>query len=97
MAQEQLFVVVSYDIPDDRRRLKVAKLLLDLGGQRVQRSVFECYVSARVLARMQERLLELHKPEEDSIRFYWLCAECRPRIVYYGQASAIDEPGLMII
>ena len=34
-------IVVSYDIPDDRRRLRLANTLKDF-GIRVQYSVFEC-------------------------------------------------------
>jgi CRISPR-associated protein Cas2 len=92
-----LFVVISYDIPDDKRRLKVAKLLLDYGGQRVQRSVFECYLTPQHLARLHERLQKLHNAEADNIRFYFLCELCRPKVVYLGKAQPIDEPGLRII
>ncbi|MCC6165696.1 MAG: CRISPR-associated endonuclease Cas2 [Caldilineaceae bacterium] len=91
------FVVISYDIPDNKRRLKVAKLLLDYGAERVQRSVFELYVTPQHLERLQARLAKLHKAEEDSIRFYFLCAACRPKVVYWGLAQPIDEPGLLII
>jgi CRISPR/Cas system-associated endoribonuclease Cas2 len=36
-------IVVSYDIPDDRRRLRLAHALKDF-GVRVQYSVFECHL-----------------------------------------------------
>lgn len=91
------FVVISYDVPDNKRRLKVAKLLLDFGAQRVQRSVFELYVTPQHLERLQARLARIHKADEDSIRFYFLCATCRPKVVYMGVAQPIDEPGLLII
>jgi CRISPR-associated protein Cas2 len=92
-----LFVVISYDIPDNQRRLKVAKLLLDYGGERVQRSVFECYLSPQHLERLRGRLEQLHDGEEDSIRFYFLCGACRPKVIFLGLAKPIDEPGLRII
>ena len=93
----EVFVVISYDIPDDKRRLKVAKLLLDYGGQRVQWSVFDCYITSRNLDRLRERLQKVFKAEQDSIRFYRLCDACYPRVVFLGKARPIDEPGLMII
>ena len=34
---------VAYDIPDDTRRIKLASLLKSY-GERVQLSVFECYL-----------------------------------------------------
>jgi len=36
-----MLILVSYDIPNDRRRVKIAKTLEDF-GDRVQYSVFEC-------------------------------------------------------
>jgi len=39
-----MLYVISYDIPDDERRLKVAKILLDF-GRRVQYSVFEAHLA----------------------------------------------------
>ncbi len=92
-----MFVVISYDIVDNRRRLKAARLLLDFGGQRVQRSVFECHITARNLERLQARLTRLIDPEVDSIRIYRLCAACQAQIVFMGVAEPTDEPGLLII
>ncbi len=92
-----MFIVVSYDIADDKRRLKIAKALLDFGGERVQRSVFECYIEPRQFARLQQRLRHHLAQEQDSLRFYILCEACRPRTECWGQAQPIEEPGLRII
>lgn len=92
-----LFVVVSYDIPDNKRRLKVAKTLLDYGGQRVQKSVFECYITARNLERLRQRLERCYDKSQDSIRFYYVCEACKPKGIFLGLAQPIDEPGLLII
>ena len=91
------FIVVSYDIVDDRRRLKIAKTLLDFGGQRVQRSVFECYITPANLEKLRQRLSKLVNESEDSVRFYRLCDDCQNLIERMGQAQPIDEPGLLII
>ena len=48
MAKTTQFVLVCYDIPDDRRRTKVMQTLLDF-GRRVQYSVFECDLKAKDL------------------------------------------------
>ncbi len=91
------FVVVSYDITSSKRRLKVARLLLDYGGERVQYSVFELYITERHLERLRARLQKLVDTEEDSVRFYRLCAACRPKVEYVGRATPIEAPGLRII
>lgn len=97
MARNQLFVVTSYDIPDDKRRLKVAKALLDSGGVRVQRSVFEYHITPRNFERLQARLAGLVDVECDSVRHYLLCDACVPRTIMVGLATLTEEPGLIII
>jgi CRISPR-associated protein Cas2 len=69
-----MFVLVSYDIPDDRRRTRVMKTLKNFGAH-VQYSVFECRVSAKDYRRLREQLGKLINHREDSVRFYVLCQE----------------------
>lgn len=67
-----MFIVVSYDVVDDRRRKRVHDTLKDF-GTRVQYSVFECLLDAPVLDRLVERLVGVVDAGEDSVRFYVLC------------------------
>ena len=92
-----MFIVVSYDVADDKRRLKMAKTLLDFVGERVQRSVFECFIEPRQFDRLQQRLRRWLDGEQDSVRFYILCESCRPRAECWGLAQPSAEPGLRII
>lgn len=92
-----MFILVSYDVPDNKRRLKIANTLLDFGGERVQYSVFECHITQRNLDRLQARLAKLIDKEEDSIRFYPLCESCRPKVLLLGIAKPTEEPGLRIL
>ncbi|MDE0077690.1 MAG: CRISPR-associated endonuclease Cas2 [Caldilineaceae bacterium] len=92
-----MFVLVSYDVADDRRRGKIARALQDFGGERVQYSVFECYLTARNRARLQERLANVIHPDEDSIRIYRLCDQCRGDALLLGCAQPVEEPALRII
>jgi CRISPR-associated protein Cas2 len=91
------FIIISYDIVDDRRRLKVAKTLLDFGGKRVQRSVFEGYITPANLAKLRAKVRALIDEQEDSVRFYRLCDVCLETIEHMGAAQPIEEPGLLII
>jgi CRISPR-associated protein Cas2 len=61
--------VISYDIPDDKRRKKIADLLEGY-GQRVQYSVFECQLSREKYNDFRRRLRKIVKLEEDNVRFY---------------------------
>lgn len=80
---KKMFVVVSYDIVDDKRRNKVAKTLENFGA-RVQYSVFECELDAAALKRLGDRLGRLIAKEEDSVRFYFLCESCLPKAKVMG-------------
>jgi CRISPR-associated protein Cas2 len=91
-----MFTVISYDIPDDRRRLKVAKVL-EGHGDRVQRSVFEAHLTQAQYDKLQQRLRRLLKEDEDNVRFYRLCADCQLLIETIGQVGVTPEPGLLII
>jgi CRISPR-associated protein Cas2 len=75
-ADREVFVVVSYDVPDDRRRLKVMKTLEGY-GQRVQYSVFECWLTGASYGELRQRLGRLINGREDDVRFYELCKGCQ--------------------
>lgn len=65
--------VIAYDIPCNRRRRKVAKLLEGY-GRRVQYSVFECTLTTAQLAQLEKRLRPRLKPDVDSLKVYTLSA-----------------------
>lgn len=77
------FIVVCYDIPKDRRRNRVCKLLKNY-GERAQYSVFECLLRPRDLRELKQRLKPLIVPEEDDVRFYRLCENCLRKAVVWS-------------
>ena len=82
------YVVISYDISDDRTRRRVANVLADY-GKRVQYSVFECRVDAKTL----EKIITLLKPfaeGNDSIRLYQLCDACVKKVVLLGRGELTE-------
>ncbi len=84
-------VVVSYDISDDKRRTKVHKMLKSY-GQWMQFSLFECHdLTDPQYAKMRSRLDRLIKPEEDSVRFYFLCACCVGKVERVGGLEVRDN------
>ncbi|MDH7602471.1 MAG: CRISPR-associated endonuclease Cas2 [Armatimonadota bacterium] len=91
-----MFVIVSYDIPDDRRRLRIAKALKAF-GDRVQYSVFECNLGKNELELMTKRLLRMINEAEDSIRIYRACAKCKSEIKILGLGTVSEDPDLIIV
>lgn len=84
------FLVISYDLPSNRRRYKVMKTLEGV-GMRVQYSVFECRLKPREIDDLRRRLKKLIVDQEDSIRFYFLGAEDVKRIERLGDARTVEE------
>ena len=85
-----MFLVISYDISEDKRRTKIHKILKSY-GQWMQFSVFECELTDAQYAKLRSRLSKLIKPDEDSIRFYSLCACCQPKIERIGGEQVRDD------
>ena len=73
------FIVVCYDLPNDKRRSKLFKKLHDFGSP-VQYSVFECLVADREYERMQRVVRSIIKPRLDHVRYYHLCATCQTKV-----------------
>lgn len=91
-----MLYLVSYDIPDDRRRTRRAKTLKDF-GDRVQFSVFECLLDAALLARMTARIRAVIAEDEDSVRIYSLCAGCERAIAIIGQGEVTKNEDVYIL
>jgi CRISPR-associated protein Cas2 len=90
------WVVVSYDIPNDRRRTKVMKTLEGY-GHRVQYSVFECEVRPADLEKLKTRLKALIQPEEDDVRLYDLCESCQGKVRMLGRAKAYRQAAYKVV
>ena len=91
-----MLYIVSYDIPDTPRRTKIAKIL-DVFGDRVQYSVFECLIDKTLLNKMVSRLQGVVNEAEDSIRIYALCRDCEKIISILGQGEVSKEEKYYIL
>jgi CRISPR-associated protein Cas2 len=89
-----MFVVVCYDIVDDKKRNSVLKVLKDY-GRRIQKSVFECDLDRKHLDRMVEQALKYIDNKEDSLVIYHLCEGCIPKTESYGREIFRDD--IMIV
>lgn len=84
MRAKKNFIVIAYDISDDRRRSHVVKLLEKV-GLRINFSVFECLLTDIQYIKLQQAISKEIKPKEDSVVYYPICLECYTKIVYQPQ------------
>ena len=85
-----MHIVIAYDIPEDKRRTRIHKILKSY-GQWMQFSLFECNLTDTQYAKLRGRLSKLIKPVEDSVRFYFLCECCHDKVERIGGESVRDE------
>lgn len=79
--------IVAYDIANDKNRRKIGEAL-EAFGRRVNYSVFEIQIKTKVQKNaLEEELLRLLSPKNDSLRFYHICANCIEKSWSLG-----DEP-----
>jgi len=96
-----MLILVTYDVSTvakagQRRLRRVARACEDY-GVRVQKSVFECQVGQTEWASLRDRLLREIKPEEDSLRFYYLDEKAVQRIEHHGVDKPLDLNGPLIV
>jgi len=91
-----MFVVVSYDIVNDKKRSKVANLLEDY-GTRVQYSVFECNLTNKIFDKMTNDVIKYINIEKDSLRIYEVCEGCKSRIKVYGKGKVAEDEEVIVV
>lgn len=89
-----MYVLITYDVattsPNGQKRLRrVAKTCLDY-GQRVQYSVFECWIDPATMIQFKQRLLKEMDPEKDSIRIYYLGNNWQNKVEHFGTKETLN-------
>lgn len=95
MRAKKNFVVVAYDVADDRRRRQVVKLL-ERVGLRVNFSVFECMLTDAQYAKLQIDIQKKLKAKEDSVVYYPICIDCYSKIVYQPERTQKYEKVIVV-
>jgi CRISPR-associated protein Cas2 len=91
-----MLVLVVYDVPDDKRRVKLSTFLEGY-GRRVQYSVFECFLTLDEMRQLHEKVRRRVKSSEDNVRFYWISQEAVSRVLTIGSSPPQEPPQAYII
>jgi CRISPR-associated protein Cas2 len=91
-----MLVLVTYDISDDQRRTKLATFLEGY-GRRVQYSVFECFLDLKEMQQLYQAIQRRVKPEEDSIRMYWITRGSFQKALSIGGPPLQEPPDVYIV
>ena len=96
-----MMVLVTYDVatesPGGQKRLRHVAKTCENYGQRVQKSVFECLVDPAQWTKVRQNLMDEIKPEEDSLRFYFLGSNWAGKVEHIGAKKAYDPEGPLVV
>ena len=87
---DRQFYVAIYDVGDDRRRARLARLLLRY-GDRVQKSAFQLWVDTSQLELIIRTCREFLDSSEDVLHLYPLCKRCRESAVFLGRGQILPR------
>ena len=90
------FLLVVYDISDDRRRTRLHNVLKNYGTP-VQYSVFECLLDAAEVVRMKRSIAKVIRPRLDRVRCYSICQKCLKKIEVTSGPEVLHETDTIII
>lgn len=88
--------VLTYDIHEDRARTRFYKRLKRYMLP-VQRSVFEGRLTPKALAKVEALILRELNLEEDSVRIYFICANCEGLTRSFGVGPELPDPSEPIL
>mgnify|MGYP002510143765 CR=1 FL=1 len=89
------FVLVIYDIVDNKKRAKFAKMLEGY-GKRVQKSAFEAMLSPRSYEKLIGEISKYvpKNSTEDSVRIYRILG--KGKVLYWGAEPQFEEEIILI-
>ena len=96
-----MLVLITYDVNTEdaagRKRLRqIAKQCVNY-GQRVQCSVFECWLDAAQCHSLKDKLCKLMDPKKDSLRFYYLGNHYENKIEHFGAKNTYSPEDTLIL
>lgn len=91
-----MYVMVSYDIVDNKRRTRLMKFLKEF-GERVQQSVFECDLDETLYETMKYGVEGIIDKRADRVRYYPLCKGCLRRVLISGWGEVKPDEGFTIV
>ena len=91
--QNKVFVLIIYDIVENKARIKLSKLLLGYGF-RIQKSAFEAILPKKKYHELLAKLPS-YVSDEDSIKVYKIIG--RGQVVSFGKKMETEQEEIVVI
>lgn len=90
---DRMFVLIIYDIIDNNRRVRFAKMLQGYGC-RVQKSAFEALISRKKYEKLSADIPK-YITDEDNVRLYKIVG--KGQVVSWGELEREEEEEIILI
>lgn len=90
---DKVFVLIIYDICENKKRLKLVRLLQGYGF-RIQKSAFEAIITKKKYKKLLQELL-FFKSSEDSIRVYKIIG--KGQVINIGKETDQEQEDIVLI
>lgn len=91
--ENKVYVLIIYDIVDNKRRTKLSKFLQGYGF-RIQKSAFEAMINIKLYSKLLKEI-SIFATNEDSIRIYKIIG--KGQVTCYGKQEGIESNDVIII
>ena len=91
---KKVFVLVIYDIVNNKRRTKLAKYLQGYGF-RVQKSAFEAMIPERLYRKLADEIPRMIDKEEDNVRIYRIIG--KGEVLMLGRTEDVTWEDVIIV
>ena len=95
LADDKQFILIIYDIVDNKRRIRFSKFLEGY-GKRVQKSAFEAMLSEKSYEKLKSKIPEYidMSPGQDNVRIYKITG--KGKVVSWGDVPAFEGDIIVI-
>ena len=84
-----MIYMFCYDISDEKRLRKVAKIL-EKYGLRVQKSFFQANIKPELVEKIKKDIFKVMNFKEDSFFIYPLCEMCAKKAIPVGTGKLVN-------
>ena len=88
--------IIIYDISENGLRARVAKVLLDYGCVRIQKSAFWGMMNHNTQDKLRLRLERMMDDKEGNIQFYPMCSKCFSLKESIGEIYEVQEEDVSV-
>lgn len=91
-----MYVVIAYDVADNKSRAKLHKFLIELADS-TQKSMFEGDLNKREIEQIIRYVKRCLNPAADAFGIWAICRRCYRKVMISGWGTSLAETGYRVL